>query len=248
MFVTKDILTERLTGYLNGRISLDDLVEDEVPSITEKIPEEKKEIGDIGASKIEPVIPEKKIEDTSASLEQDKKTEKKKDDAAIVLEEIEKEGEKATQKPAEKKEKPKKPAKDPDLIKIDRKVSVPAQDGKIRMDDVKYVPKTMGPIDELRAMDLVNFRRLDDRPSERVERLKDKFNFLEQDSYAKRLEGIAAWRKSPINSLYLEMANDCIEDNSSIDDVIENRVIKKEDYLTKDEFGAIMVLNKAIRF
>jgi len=27
MFVTKDILTERLTGYLNGRISLDDLVD-----------------------------------------------------------------------------------------------------------------------------------------------------------------------------------------------------------------------------
>jgi len=27
MSVTKDILTERLTGYLNGRISLDDLVD-----------------------------------------------------------------------------------------------------------------------------------------------------------------------------------------------------------------------------
>ena len=72
--------------------------------------------------------------------------------------------------------------------------------GKIKMEDVKFEPKTMGPIDELRHMNLINFRRFDKDPFKAVEKIKEKISLFENE-YRKKLEGIKAWRLSPLNKL-----------------------------------------------
>jgi hypothetical protein len=120
--------------------------------------------------------------------------------------------------------------------------------GKTRMDDVKYVPKVMSPIDELKYMDLVSFRRLDSDPGKTISKILNKFSLLEEDSYAKRLEGIRAWRISPVNKLYLIIGNESITTGKRVDEIIENRKKDKKDYLTKEEFKAVLSLNKKIRF
>ncbi|MCK4554441.1 hypothetical protein KAU19_05810, partial [Candidatus Parcubacteria bacterium] len=95
----------------------------------------------------------------------------------------------------------------------DRKVDEAT--GKIKMEDVKakfiralgrdrgsgaeFRPKVMGPIDELKYMDLISFRRLDQNLVKIVEKIKEKINLLEEEDYAKRLKGIKAWRTSPVN-------------------------------------------------
>lgn len=120
--------------------------------------------------------------------------------------------------------------------------------GKIRMDDVKLMPKTMGPIDELKYMDLVNFRRLNKDPISAAAKIKDKIRLLEDDHYAKRLEGIRAWRVSPINRLYLEMGHESISHGRAINAIIEERKAAKADFLEIGEFEAILDLNKDFRY
>lgn len=121
--------------------------------------------------------------------------------------------------------------------------------GKKRMEDVKYVPpKTMNPIDELRYMDLVNFRRLAIDPQKQVAKIKEKIDLLEEEKYSKRAEAISAWRQSPVNRLYLDIGHKSISENKPIDVIIEEKKNSGEDYLTPDELAVIMDLNKGLRF
>lgn len=118
--------------------------------------------------------------------------------------------------------------------------------GKIKMEDIKYKPKIMGPIDELRHMDLINFRRLGPDPFQSAENVKNKIGLFNE--YSKRQEGIMAWRQSPLNKLYLEMGGASISQRQPIDVIIEERKVAGKDYLTPPEFEAIIKLNKELRF
>jgi len=120
--------------------------------------------------------------------------------------------------------------------------------GKVKMEDVKFVPKVMGPIDELKYMNLVNFRRLGQDPAKIAVKIKEKIRLLEDESYAQRIKGVKAWRSSPVNKLYLLMGQACVSQNKSIDVIIEERKAAGQKYLTSQEFKAIMDLNKSLRF
>jgi hypothetical protein len=121
------------------------------------------------------------------------------------------------------------------------------QSQKVKLEDVKYVPRVMGPLDEIKYMDLINFRRLDKDPLRSAEKIKNKINLLEED-YGKKLEGIKYWRQSPIYKLYLEIGRLSIGGNKAVDVIIEERKMNNQEYLTADEFKAIMDLNKSLRF
>ena len=133
------------------------------------------------------------------------------------------------------------------LIKRRFKAENLNQSQKAKVEDVKYIPRVMGPLDEIKYMNLINFRRLDRSPSKSADKIKNKINLLEED-YAKKLEGIKFWRQSPIYRLYLEIGHLSISDNKPIDVIIEERKMANLDYLTADEFRAIMDLNKSLRF
>ena len=120
--------------------------------------------------------------------------------------------------------------------------------GKIKMEDVKHVPKLTGPVDELGELDTVNFRRLNNDANSAVKKILEKINFLEEESYAKRLEGIKAWRNSPINKLYLRIGQESINNKTGINIVINKRMSENKDYISEPEFNAIMDLNKNLRF
>jgi len=122
------------------------------------------------------------------------------------------------------------------------------QSPKVKIEDVKYVPRVMGPLDEIKYMDLINFRRLDRDPLRSAEKIKNKISLLEEEDYSKRLEGIKFWRLSPINKLYLEIGRLSISENKPVDVIIEERKMGGADYLTADEFKVIMDLNKSLRF
>jgi len=119
---------------------------------------------------------------------------------------------------------------------------------KVKVEDVKYIPRVMSPLDEIKYLDLVNFRRLDKDPSAAAEKIKAKISLLEEESYGKKLEAIKLWRVSPVNRLYLEIGRSSIGGNKPVDVIIEERKIAGRDYLTAAEFKAIMDLNKSLRF
>ncbi|MBU0721921.1 hypothetical protein KKA93_00475 [Patescibacteria group bacterium] len=123
-----------------------------------------------------------------------------------------------------------------------------SQNQKVKIEDVKYVPRVMGPLDEIKYMDLINFRRLDKDPLKSADKIKSKINLLAEQGYGKKLEGIKFWRLSPINKLYLKIGNFSISENKPVDVIIEERKTAGSDYLTADEFKTIMDLNKSLRF
>lgn len=119
--------------------------------------------------------------------------------------------------------------------------------GKIKMEDIKFEPKIMSPIDELRYMNLVNFRRLNKDPSLAANKIKEKIDLLDEE-YSKMIEGIKAWRISPLNKLYLEVGSESISSKKPINVIIEERKAAGKEYLTAKEVEAIIELNRELRF
>lgn len=121
-------------------------------------------------------------------------------------------------------------------------------DGKVKMEDVKYVPLVLDPIDELRYFNLINFRRLSPNAKEAADKIKEKIELLKNDKFSRGIEGIKAWRESSVSKIYVQMGHECFERAIDITEVIKQREVNGEECLTVDEFNAIMDLNKSLRF
>ncbi len=124
----------------------------------------------------------------------------------------------------------------------------PSEKGKKQIEDIKKAPKLINPINELKYMDLVSFRRLGEDGSQRTDKIKEKLDSLGKKYFAEKLDGIKAWRQSPVNRLYLEIGRDSIVYNKSVDDIIKEKGQQNKDCLSKSEFEAIMELNDKLRF
>lgn len=122
------------------------------------------------------------------------------------------------------------------------------QGQKPKLEDVKYMPRVMGPLDEIKYLDLINFRRLDKDPFQAARKIKNKINLLAEESYGQRLEAIKLWRSSPLNKIYLNVGHLSISENRPVDVIIKESQDKKKETLTPEEFEAIMDLNKSLRF
>ncbi len=121
--------------------------------------------------------------------------------------------------------------------------------GRRKMEDVKFTPKILTPVEELKYLDLNNFRRLyKTSPAEAAGKILDKVALLEEEEYAKKTAGIKAWRQSPIVRLYLELGSEAIAARQSVSDIIAKRKAEKKDFLTEEEIHAIMDLNRELRF
>ncbi|MFA6307229.1 MAG: hypothetical protein WCS88_01440 [Patescibacteria group bacterium] len=105
-----------------------------------------------------------------------------------------------------------------------------------------------GPIQELKSFDLVGFRRLGNTPKERIQKIFDKINLLEQESYTKKAQGIAAWRSSQAYKLYLQLGADSMIAGKEVAEFIQESERNNKATFTIEEFSAISDLNKQLRF
>lgn len=120
--------------------------------------------------------------------------------------------------------------------------------GRPKMDEVKFVPKVMGPTEELKVMSLSEFRRLSKDPKEAIEKIKDKIELLENEDFTKKVAGIKAWQDSGINNLYLQLLKEGLSKGVPVGSVVEEAIKAGKETLTKEEFSAIMELNRSLRF
>lgn len=118
---------------------------------------------------------------------------------------------------------------------------------KIKMTDVKKV-KIMSPVDEIRYLDLVNFRRLSKDSKEALEKIREKIKALESLDYSKMIEGIKAWRQSPVHKLYLKIFLDAGNRGVGVDQIIAELKSYGKEFLSKEELEAIVEFNKTLRF
>jgi len=146
-------------------------------------------------------------------------------------------------------------ASEPKPLQVFKPVSIPIRrpppvfrKDQPRLDDIKYIPKIIGPIDELRDMTLVNFRRLGASPEEAVAKIKEKLDILERDSVIKRIAGIKAWQEAEVTKIYLEISRDCLSKGASADQIISLREASERPTLTAEEYKAVLELNKFLRY
>lgn len=118
---------------------------------------------------------------------------------------------------------------------------------KQAMHDIKPVPKVMGPLEELRFLDLLNFRRLGKTPAEITAKIFSKIKLLEADGYDKMVAGVHAWRQSPVNRLYLKMMQEAIGKGSTVKDFVSTQKDNK-DSLNFEEIEAILAMNSKLVF
>ena len=127
-------------------------------------------------------------------------------------------------------------------------VAPAGEQSRVRMDDVRVAPTVMGPIEELRFLDLVNFRRLAPTPVEATNKILAKIKLLEKSGYDRMTAGIAAWRQSETNRVYLKMCRESAFKSKPLSAIIANCLAQKEDCLNQEEIDAVMSLNAKLLF
>jgi len=136
-----------------------------------------------------------------------------------------------------------------DLIK-DKKPSAPVMKpvvtDKKPMADVTYRPRLLGPIEELRTMDMVNFHRLGNTIEAIIATLEEKIANQRHESWKKGMDAVLAWKDSEVFNIYMQMGVQSALTNKKIADVIVDRQIKNQPSLTQAEFEAILNFNKTL--
>lgn len=127
-------------------------------------------------------------------------------------------------------------------------VSLQTETGQRKMVDVVATQRLMGPIEQLGTMTTTEFRRLSSNASEAAQKIEDLLTALEQTSYEDRVKGVLAWRESPMNQLYLQMAEQALSQGISIPEMSSRRRAAGQESLSPAEMKALALLNAKIRF
>lgn len=117
-----------------------------------------------------------------------------------------------------------------------------------RVSDVKKSPVLIGPVEELGTMSVTEFRRLSSDPKEAIEKILNTLQLLEETDYDDRVKGVQAWRKSPLNQLYLALVHESLMNGSAVADTAAKKRNAGEETLSTAEIDAIVVLNEQLHF
>jgi hypothetical protein len=150
-----------------------------------------------------------------------------------------------TQAPAEKKIVPLKPRPAKAELTVGS-VAPKAVDRKLT--DVVAASRLMGPVDQIKNLSTVEFRRMSSDPAEAAKKVEDLLTALLATSYEEKVSGINAWRKSPLNQMYLAISEEALSAGMSIPDVCSKRRKEGKDCLSPTEIKAIVGLNAKLRF
>jgi len=125
--------------------------------------------------------------------------------------------------------------------------SLQGRGARPEMQDVKFVKRLSGPIDELRSVSLVDFRRMAKTPELAIEKMVGLVHLVEDQGYDKRVEAIRAWQSSPLYQQYLTIARNAMQEGKPLEEM-RSAIAKSGETLTKEELAAILKLNGELRF
>ncbi len=115
---------------------------------------------------------------------------------------------------------------------------------KSYVQDVKPVPRLLGPIEELQSMELQQFRRLSKDPQQAADRVKDMMELLTDQGYTKRVEGLKAFQSSPLMKLYASITKQALISGKQVNEILA----QEPGNLSKQEYQTLMKLNADLRF
>ena len=122
------------------------------------------------------------------------------------------------------------------------------ENAKPKIEDVRFRPKLTGPVEEIRTLNLKDFRKLAPTPKGAIDKILEKVALLEEESFSKKVEAVKAWKESEVNRLYLKIGDQSMEEKKSMTEVIAERTSQNQPTLTEEELEAIFELNKKLRY
>ncbi len=126
--------------------------------------------------------------------------------------------------------------------------STPPSEARSRMKDVVYEPRLIGPVDELAIMTVEDFKRLGNSPDEIKNKIIARFEDLADVAPSKKIQGIVAWRRSPVYGVYRSMMQESLATGLSLAELSADRRNKGEESLTPDELKIFSELSQELQF
>lgn len=108
--------------------------------------------------------------------------------------------------------------------------------------------RLVGPVDELRQMDLPTFRTLGATPADQANAVVAKVEALGRDSLTRRAEGLGAWRESEVYTAYRTIGLQSIRGGQPVAQVVAELFRGGQPTLTEAEFNAVADANRRLRF
>ncbi len=109
----------------------------------------------------------------------------------------------------------------------------------------KISPEPLGPIEEVGAMTLIDFRRLSADSMQGAGILKEKFENLKSDSYLLYLDARAAWFASPLYMTYKQVLGGALRSGATLKEYVERQ---EQGAMGFEEMMAVLEVNKKIRW
>lgn len=115
-----------------------------------------------------------------------------------------------------------------------------------QMQDIRSPVKLTGLAEELENMNLEQFRRLSNDPIQASKQILQKLSTLKQENFESWTEGVAAWRRSPLQQMYLKLVAESFSKGKPVTELVEEKKDGAGSLPTAEELGAIIDLNGKI--
>ena len=125
----------------------------------------------------------------------------------------------------------------------DKIVSIPKKSS-----DIKQVRRLVGPVDELRIMTLIDFRRLSEDPTVRIQKIRSKIEVVGQDGALEKINAMHAFEQSEPVRLYRDLVKRTLLEGKDISQIISERKAAKIPYLEINEMSALKDFLQLIRY
>jgi len=133
------------------------------------------------------------------------------------------------------------------ILPMKQKTSEEAAKQK-KSSDIRSGPRLVGPVDELRGMTLVDFRRLSPDVSVRIQKIRSKIEVIGQDGPHEKIRAVQAVEQSEPVKLYRDLLKQSLVSGRSVEELsAENKSLGKPS-LETDELVAIKQFLSQIRF
>jgi hypothetical protein len=121
-----------------------------------------------------------------------------------------------------------------------------AEPDRPQMVDIKQPMKVVGPVEELGMIDIAEFRRLGNGPEASADKILEKIELLQEESWQTRMDGVRAWKQSEIAQLYVAIGRESIDRGMPLENVLRSRGQENKPCISLDEFFAINRVNSIL--
>ena len=118
---------------------------------------------------------------------------------------------------------------------------------KPKIAEVRLPSKLTGPLEEIEQISLRDLRRFAQNHQGFADRTMERIKILENESFEKRMMGIAAWRKSMLYQQYLNVIQNSLERNISIPEMIGAVIEAESQNMSLREWQTVNRLNRELR-